>query len=301
MEWPYEKCSRSSQGLALQGVSLVCCMHSIVIFGFSALQASCLQRLSLPAVDSVWGLAWMRQVLTRRLSPPPLELRPCKTPCLGDMVWAWVCGGLWRKGPLHWDWRKCDWKGSLIRVQGCGASSCKKLGSQCLHCIASSKWLSLCFGSGERNGASQLLCSWRGISLNAAFQGHVPRRANNLCTVCPRHSSNLCFHMSDPQVVCLPSFQGLHSALWALLQPSLLSFKRTGFKPHWCKNSRNLAPLLFQVSGFGEMFLCVPVCSSLLPFSTTSAPSLSQYSWSVSPLNHVSALPTSSVWPLCFL
>ena len=51
--------SHSVQGLPLQGMSVVCVVCILLHFGCSVLQASRLQRLSLPEVGSVWALARM--------------------------------------------------------------------------------------------------------------------------------------------------------------------------------------------------------------------------------------------------
>lgn len=104
----------------------------------------------------------------------------------------------------------------------------------------------------EGNGLSQLLCSWRGISLEAASQ-RCALRSNSW----PQAFFRCCFHTHTvcPQVVFLPSLQKQHSALQALSQPSLLA----GFKPHLLLEVKNSAPLVFQANGFGEeFFLCLP-------------------------------------------
>lgn len=55
-----------------------------------------------------------------------------------------------------------------------------------------------------------------GFSMNVAFQGHS-RRANNVPNVCARQFSHHYFHAVFPWVVCLPSLQKQHSALWSLI------------------------------------------------------------------------------------
>ena len=56
-----KKRSCSVQGLVLQGVSLMCTTCILLLCsGCSMLQSSCLKRLFLPAVGSVWSLATVR-------------------------------------------------------------------------------------------------------------------------------------------------------------------------------------------------------------------------------------------------
>ena len=67
------------------------------------------------------------------------------------------------------------------------------------------------------------------------------------------------------KVVCLPSHQEQGSALWSISQPIPLIFKIPGFiSPTDCKNSYNLAPLIFQANSFREMSsLCLPLSAPL--------------------------------------
>ena len=47
----------SAQGPAFQGVSPVYVVYTLLLcFGCCVIQASCLQRLSLPAVGNIWSL-----------------------------------------------------------------------------------------------------------------------------------------------------------------------------------------------------------------------------------------------------
>ena len=86
------------------------------------------------------------------------------------------------------------------------------------------------------------------------------RWVNNLPTVCPGHSSGCCFHTVCPWVVCLLPLQEVHSALRALSQPSLLTFKTPGFKPCWLKFSPScfISQLLW-----GLVFPVCSLCASL--------------------------------------
>ena len=59
------KRSCSAQGLALQGVSLVCATCTLLLVHFSLFKASHLQKLSLSVVGKVCSLALVWQVLTR--------------------------------------------------------------------------------------------------------------------------------------------------------------------------------------------------------------------------------------------
>lgn len=80
-------------------------------------------------------------------------------------------------------------------------------------------------------------------------------------------------------IVCLPSLQELHSALWALTQPSPLILKTPGIKPQKFQEIMKFGPSHFSrqlLGGGGGVFIfpctpCVLVC--LLPFSVTMAPS----------------------------
>lgn len=87
----------------------------------------------------------------------------------------------------------------------------------------------------EGNGPSQLLCSWRGISVNAASRGHNSRRENNFLLCVPTFSKIAISAVLTSWFVCFPSLQEQCSALWALSQQSLLTFKTLGFKPCWLK------------------------------------------------------------------
>lgn len=103
-----KKRSCSAQSLALQGVSSVCTLFAqLWYFGCFILQASYMQRLSLPALGSIGlNVANFNQVYSGLLvkgdlTPTPLELRFCRIFCLviQTVVWAEVCGGLLGEGP----------------------------------------------------------------------------------------------------------------------------------------------------------------------------------------------------------
>ena len=86
---------------------------------------------------------------------------------------------------------------------------------------------------------------------------------------------------------CLPTnsntvpSQLCHSQNLWLLKVKVLS-------PVYCKNLRNLAPLIFQANGFGRMFsLCVPLCA---PLSLTLLCDHSSLPFAVA-LSHISPKP----------
>lgn len=99
--------------------------------------------------------------------------------------------------------------------------------------------------------------------MKAASQGHAPRIVNNVLPVCSRHSSDHCFHASCPCVVCLPSLQEQHGALWALSQPSLLTFKTRGFMPHWLPKLMKFSPSHFPIPCLWGIILMFFQCASL--------------------------------------
>ena len=147
----------------------------------------------------------------------------------------------------------------------------------------------------ERNDNGLLPFSWRDVSVNAASQGHPQRRANNLLTVCPRDSSDHCCHTVCPWIICLPSLQEQHSVSWALSQPSLLTFKTLGFKPHWLQEliKFSLSHFLSQCLWGSILLVHSPVgsslaCASVQPWLPHSLP---KHLGPFSTLNHVSALP----------
>lgn len=121
-------------------------------------------------------------------------------------------------------------------------------------------------GRGQK-WCSQLLCSRRGVSVNAASQGRAPRRVNNLPTMSEVFTSLFRCHVHPGY---LPVFspgarqchQGYPSQACQPLEPKPLS-------PAACKNSKNSVLLIFQGSGFGDIFSLFPcVLLSLSPFST---------------------------------
>lgn len=85
-------------------------------------------------------------------------------------------------------------KGSLLGVWGSEVAEfgMSQLGSKCAVLVPAGDPV-LMLRSGQGNGASQVLCSWRGLSVNAAFLGHALGWATVLPTVCPRLSSDHCF------------------------------------------------------------------------------------------------------------
>ena len=132
--------------------------------------------------------------------------------------------------------------------------------------------------------------------MNDASQGHALRRPNNLPAVCPRNTSDHCFHAICLWVVCLPSLYEQCSALWVLSQPSALIFKTPGFKPCWLQELTKVSPSHFPIQWLWGNILhvhsCVLLCNT--PFSVTTAPSPPQQFGSISSLIHISAFPTFS-------
>lgn len=140
--------------------------------------------------------------------------------------------------------------------------------------------LCLCWGMGEGNNAGQLLCSWRGVSMSAAFRD-MSKKRKYLPTVCPKHYSDYCCQAVFPQVVCQASFQEQGSRLRGLSQPSLLTFTTPGFKPCLL-----LKIMKYRPSHFPSQWLWgnIPLCAVSLS-SPTMAPSPPQHLESVSLLN----------------
>ena len=149
-------------------------------------------------------------------------------------------------------------KGCPARIQGVGLDV-NKLGSQHEAVHASHTWLCLCWSVGGKWHQLTPLF-WRGVSMNAASQGCVPRRESDLSSVCPRSSSDHCLHAVCSLIVCLPSLQEQDSALWALSHPTLLTFTTPGFKPCWLQEFTKFSPSRFPKQWFS---LCLPsLCSS---------------------------------------
>ena len=204
-----KKRSCSTHNLALQGVFLVYAECILLLcLGCSIFQASHLQRLSLPVVGSGWPLAWTVEsfnevclILLAKwgFSSCPMELKPYKPLWSGDVLWAQVCAGLLEKEPTTLGLRQAWLRRAVLPLcssVGCGIS---KLVSHRLFCVI--------LRVADWKGTSQLLCTRKGISMNAVSQGYTLRRLNNLLIVCQRCSSNSHFHAICPQVVCLPSLE----------------------------------------------------------------------------------------------
>ena len=85
----------------------------------------------------------------------PLELKPCRTLWLVDMVQVGICAGFLRKGSTALGLRHtCPRKAAPKELRGVGVGV-SRLGSQCWHCAVYASWFVM---MGEGNGASQLLC-----------------------------------------------------------------------------------------------------------------------------------------------
>lgn len=134
--------------------------------------------------------------------------------------------------------------------------------------------LSLSWGLREGNGTHHLLFPQRDISVDVFSQYPTPRRANTLPAVCPWSSSDLCLSAICPWVVSPPSLQEQDSALRALAQPGLPTFKTPDFKPHQLQKLR-VINLSFSQSMILKM--CPPcafpcVLCSFSSLSMTRAP-----------------------------
>lgn len=122
----------------------------------------------------------------------------------------------------------------------------------------------------------QFLCSHSNLSMNAVSLGCALRLANNLPLCAP---GNL--HITVFILYVSGLFAGLFSnsslsALQAIREPRMLTFKTPNFNSHWLQELKQ-APLAFQVicSGIPFLFvlLCVLICLS--PFATTMLPTSS--------------------------
>ena len=89
-------------------VSGMCCMHSAVVFWLlypsgqasaEAVLACNGQCLVLGQIMASFNEAWSGLLVKWDLMLLTLELKPCRTVCSGDVVWAGVSAGLLGKGP----------------------------------------------------------------------------------------------------------------------------------------------------------------------------------------------------------
>ena len=183
--------------------------------GCSVLQAIHLQSLSLHVLGSVWSLAWMWWVLARILWTA-CEMRPVITSTLTEALQNSLVRSHGVGRGLHWSsgggtcnagTESCMFeKGYSTGTQGDGAWGKQvRQPVPVLHCFPQVA-VCLCWGIGEGNGTGKLLCSFRGVPVNAASQEHTLRIANNLLTVCVRCFSDCNFHTDCPWLfACLLS------------------------------------------------------------------------------------------------
>lgn len=144
---------------ASKSVSNVCHLCSVVVCGCSILQASHVQRLSLPAMGSVWFLAWIWWVLnwcalvclwneTCHHLPQNKALKHslvgghvvCSDLCQSSGVWDHLVGtedSMTKRKVLP------EHQGQVL--DGC------KLGSQCWHCTATNHQILNNIGSKQRS------------------------------------------------------------------------------------------------------------------------------------------------------
>ena len=141
-EWPHEEevCSALQYSVtcspgpgASESASKVCCLRYAIEYGLLYSLGQLLAELSLPAVGSVWFLAWMWRVLTG-----------CSLVCLwnetcchchgnqdsanlliGRYMWAGVWAGLHEEGACQAGNEAVDWKSGCIR--GCGGGDRKSV------------------------------------------------------------------------------------------------------------------------------------------------------------------------------
>ena len=113
---------------------------------------------------------------------------------------------------------------------------------------------------GRGNGTSQLICPQRGVSMNTATLGYALRRANSLLTECSRCSSDHLFpHCMPPRLSAFSPGRTLQN----LFQPSLLTFKTLGFKPHWLQELTKFSPSHFPNQWLWRNIFCVFPCEFL--------------------------------------
>lgn len=134
-------------------------------------------------------------------------------------------------------------------------------------------------GVGERNGACQLLCSWRGPPVIPVSSSHGLRRANySPSHLCPAFSKLLVLRCIF--VGCHPFFLRamilLRRVLWAVPEPDPADFffLISGFKSNWLKELVKFGPSHLQRQMLSGLCLfglpCVKACFS--PFSEPPGP-----------------------------
>lgn len=222
-------CSLFPRGWYFCGVSNVC---SLLYPGHFIIQVSCLQRFSLPVVSSVCSLDWMWPLLSR-CALVFLWNKTCYHYCQNwgaaklpgqktGQVRAWA--SLLRKEDCHVDWDQYGWNKSSSSSVWWGRALRRQVRWQKF----ALPWfpqmvMCLCWGTGEGNSTFQFLCSWRGSFHECCSQVHPLRWANNLLTVCPRHSSNRCFYAVCPWAIS-PTFSPRVVLMLSGLYPSKVSW-----------------------------------------------------------------------------
>ena len=142
-------------------MSTICVCAYLLSLGLFSLQSSCLQRLSLPIVDSVWSPAGVR-----RVQWSAWELRPSPTAAgtavpqylrFGRCDVGKVCLGLQCRTEASMTGKS---RSTEALASGLGIN---KLGSQCLYCTGSHIGCCLCWRVGEGNPPDRFFV--RGIAL----------------------------------------------------------------------------------------------------------------------------------------
>ena len=139
-----------------------------------------------------------------------------------------------------------------------GRAWCKQGRQPVRCCAASCRWLCVHTEGWERGGVSAIYSHPCECCLSRT---HAEKSKYSPLCVPHTFSQITVSTPSTPGLFACP-LQEQSNALWALSQPSLLTFKTPGFKPH--KDSQSSDSLNFQAIGFGETFpLCISLCAPL--------------------------------------
>lgn len=153
--------------------------------------------------------------------------------------------------------------------------------------------LCLCRGEGEGKATGQLPCSQHSLWMLLPRDTLLKKQI-----ISPLYVPEILqITVSTPDALWLfPCHLSMSRAgcLWLYFSQCHWPLKLQALFSNGCKNLWNSVPLIFLASGFGKMFsYTFPyVLLSFLPFSMAMGPSAPQQTWSFSPINHISALPT---------
>lgn len=248
---------------ASESVSTVCCLCSAVLFwplylsghlSAEAFFACCGHGL----VPGFWlGVLW--SVRDMRLLSLQLEQKLCKFPCWEVQFEQGFELVFWGKGTAVLGLRQV-WLGEGGFRWGTGLGlGLSILSSECGYSTASCSWPWAYANGCGREMASQFLCSCSGLSWMLSLWDVLSDEQ-----ITPQVLSGSLFPHTL-WIVCLPSLQELHSALWALTQPSPLILKTPGIKPQKFQEIMKFGPSHFsrQLLGGGggcSFSLVLPVC-----------------------------------------